>query len=87
MVARRQQLKRPLKAYFHENFWLTTAGNFSNSALICSLLEMGADRILFSVDWPFQDNREGVKFMEHAPIGPADRARIFGPNAAALLGL
>jgi 2,3-dihydroxybenzoate decarboxylase len=87
MVSRRAQLKRPLKDYFHDHFWVTTAGNFSNSALVCCLLEMGADHVLFSVDWPFASNVEAVRFLEHASIGPHDRAKIFGATAAALLKL
>src|SRR5213078_3790692 len=38
---------------FREHFWITTSGNFSTPALVCCLLEMGADRILFSIDYPF----------------------------------
>ncbi len=50
-------------------------------------MEMGADRILFSVDWPFASNTEGMAFIEAAPISPADRVKILGANAAALLKL
>ena len=39
--------------YFHANFYLTTSGNFRTQTLIDAILEIGADRILFSVDWPF----------------------------------
>ena len=38
---------------FCNNFWITTSGNFSNPALLCCVMEMGIDRILFSVDYPF----------------------------------
>ncbi len=32
---------------FCGNFYITTIGNFSNPALLCCILEMGVDRILF----------------------------------------
>ncbi len=86
-INRRVQLKRPLRDYFHDHFWITTAANWSQPALVCSLLEMGADRIMFSVDWPFASNTEGRAFMDAAPISQADRAKILGGNAAALLKL
>lgn len=86
-ISRRAALKRPLREYFHENFWITTAANFSNPALACSLMEMGVDRILFSVDWPFASNIEGRRFIDCAPISAHDRAKILGANAAALLRL
>ena len=83
----RAALKRRLVDYFHDHFWITTAANWSYPALVCTLMEMGADRILFSVDWPFASNVEGRTFMDRAPISDLDRAKILGANAAALLRL
>jgi 2,3-dihydroxybenzoate decarboxylase len=86
-INRRIALKRPLQDYFHENFWLTTAANFSQPALACCLMEMGADRILFSVDWPFASNTAGRQFIDAAPLSVHDRAKILSRNAIALLRL
>jgi 2,3-dihydroxybenzoate decarboxylase len=83
----RAGLKRPLREYFHQHFWITTAANWSTPALVCSLMELGAERILFSVDWPFASNTEGRAFMDGAPISEEDRVKILGGNAAALLKL
>ncbi len=38
---------------FCNHFYITTSGNFSNPALLCCVQEMGVDRILFAIDWPF----------------------------------
>ncbi len=52
-------LKRPgqkgmsFRDIFSNNFYVTTSGNFSNPALLCCVMEMGIDHILFAVDWPF----------------------------------
>lgn len=86
-INRRIALKRPLQDYFHENFWLTTAANFSNPALTCCLMEMGVDRILFSVDWPFASNIAGRNFIDAAPVSAHDRAKILAMNAIELLKL
>ncbi len=86
-ISARMRLKRRLTEYFHDHFWITTAANWSNPALVCTLMEMGADRVLFSVDWPFASNSEGRAFMDAAPISAADRSKILGSNAAALLKL
>ena len=65
-LAHRQALSRPGNAgmafsdTFREHFYITTSGNFSNPALLCSVMEMGVDRILFSVDWPFVSNMDGI---------------------------
>ncbi len=87
ILTRRANLKRRLVDYFHDNFWITTAANWSYPALTCTLMEMGVDRVMFSVDWPFASNTEGRAFIDQAPISEQDRAKILGGNAAALLKL
>ena len=72
---------------FRSHFWITTSGNFSTPALLCCVMEMGADRILFSVDYPFVPNAPGVKWMNDVPLGPEDRAKILSGNARRLLKL
>jgi 2,3-dihydroxybenzoate decarboxylase len=78
-------LKREFADYFRENFWITTSGNFSQPALMCCLMELGVERVMFSVDWPYNKNTDGVKFIENAPISPADKRKILSENAAAVL--
>lgn len=72
---------------FSEHFWVTTSGHFSNPALLCTMMELGVDRIMFSVDWPFSSNKEGVDWLNAAPVCAEDRAKIFSGNAARLLRL
>jgi predicted TIM-barrel fold metal-dependent hydrolase len=72
---------------FRNHFWITTSGNFSTPALLCCVMEMGADRILFSVDYPFVPNPPGVHWMRDVPLGPEDRAKILSGNARRLLRL
>jgi len=77
--------KSSFRDTFREHFWITTSGNFSTPSLICCVLEMGVDRILFSVDYPFVPNPPGVRWMEDVPLGPEDRAKILSGNAKKLL--
>jgi 2,3-dihydroxybenzoate decarboxylase len=77
----------PFRDTFRSHFWITTSGNFSTPALLCCVMEMGADRILFSVDYPFVSNPPGVKWMDTVPLGPEDRAKILHGNAVRLLKL
>ena len=72
---------------FNRNFWITTSGNFSTPALICSMLEMGVDRILYSVDWPFVRNMPGTKWVQELQISNDDKLKILSGNACRLLGL
>ncbi|HEX6692878.1 MAG TPA: amidohydrolase family protein [Burkholderiales bacterium] len=77
----------PFRDTFRNHFWITTSGNFSTPALLCCVMEMGADRILFSVDYPFVPNPPGVKWMDTVPLGPEDRNKILHGNAIRLLKL
>ena len=75
----------PFRDIFCEHFYITTSGNFSNPALLCTVMEMGVDRILFSVDWPYVDNAPGTTWMEDVPLSREDREKILHGNAQQLL--
>jgi predicted TIM-barrel fold metal-dependent hydrolase len=72
---------------FTEHFWITTSGNFSTPSLICSMLEMGSDRIMYSVDYPFVDNLPGTEWMRDVQISAEDKDKILSGNAKRLLRL
>ena len=79
--------KRTFTEYFCEHFYITTSGNFYTPALLCSIMATGADKIMLSVDWPFNDNKEAVDWLQGAPLSREDKTKILGGNAARLLGL
>jgi len=85
----RQQagLSRPLEEYMAANFHFTTSGMFTYPPLTCLLEVIGADRVMFSVDYPYSSNSEGRDFVMGAPIGEADREKLAFGNAERLLGL
>jgi 2,3-dihydroxybenzoate decarboxylase len=86
-------LKRPgqksisFRDIFCGHFYLTTSGNFSDPALLLCMMEMGIDRILFSVDWPFVPNPPAVQWMERLSISDADKEKMLFGNAKKLLRL
>jgi predicted TIM-barrel fold metal-dependent hydrolase len=80
-------LQRPLPEYFCENLHLTTSGFFSVPPFLNVLLEVGADRIMFAVDYPFSPNERGQAFLETMPVSPADKEKIAHGNAERLLRL
>ncbi len=80
-------MPRAFADYYRQHFWLTTSGAFSDAALACSIAEMGVDHVMFSVDWPFQSNVPGRKWLDAASVSEHDRALIYGANARKLLKL
>jgi gamma-resorcylate decarboxylase len=78
---------KPMMSYLRENFFITTSGAFRTPALLDTLLEVGADRVLFSVDYPYENMQEQSEWFESVPISDADRRKIGRDNAARLLKL
>ncbi len=79
--------KRKISEYFHDNVYITTAGNFRTQTLIDCILEVGADRILFSTDYPFEAVQEAAEWFDRASISEPDRRKIGRTNAQALFKL
>ena len=75
------------KETFSSHFYVTTSGHFSTPALLCALLELGADRVLFSVDWPFVENKPGTDWLATVPLSPEDKEKLANGNARRLLKL
>jgi 2,3-dihydroxybenzoate decarboxylase len=79
--------KRTMTEYFLSNFHVTTSGHFSTNVLHFAMATIGADRIMFSVDYPFEGNREAAEWFDRAEIAESDRFKMGRANALRLLGL
>jgi 2,3-dihydroxybenzoate decarboxylase len=49
--------------------------------------EIGAERVMFSVDYPFEDFSDAADWFDHAEISEADRRKIGRTNAMKLFKL
>ena len=76
--------KRTMAEYFRNNFHITTSGNFCTQSLIHAILTVGADRVLFAVDYPFEDHVQAAEWFDAAEIAEQDRMKIGRDNAKAL---
>jgi predicted TIM-barrel fold metal-dependent hydrolase len=86
-IAKRAGVKRAIADYFHENVYITTSGLFTAPPLYLALEVVGADRILFAVDYPYSSNEQGREFLDKLALSPADFEKITHRNAERLLGL
>jgi 2,3-dihydroxybenzoate decarboxylase len=73
--------------YFRKHFHVTTSGNFHTPSLANVVAEIGTDRVMFSVDWPFESVEEGATWFDQAAIGETERVRIGRENAIKLFKL
>ncbi len=78
------KLERPLGAYLRENVHYTFAGFNFPATFLDLLLEVGVERIMFSVDYPYGSMAEARAFLDHIPVSPVDRERIAHRNAERL---
>jgi 2,3-dihydroxybenzoate decarboxylase len=79
-------LQRLPSEYLRDNFYVTTSGNFCPPAFACTLEVMGADRVMFSVDYPMDDNQAGSEFLTSYPMDDATRRKVSSENAFRLFG-
>jgi len=80
-------MKRKIADYLNDNIWVTTSGQFHYPPFLCTLLQMGADRILFSTDYPFEEVSDAANWFDACQISETDRNKIGRQNAIDLFKL
>lgn len=73
--------------YFKDNFVITTSGMTYAPPLKLSNEVLGAEKILFAADYPYESVGEAVDFMDSAPVTESDRHKIYHANAEALFDI
>jgi 2,3-dihydroxybenzoate decarboxylase len=79
-------LQRLPSDYLRNNFHVTTSGNFCPPSFACTLEVLGADRVMFSVDYPMDDNATGAEFMASYSMDDPTRRMVSSENAIRLFG-
>ena len=85
LMRNKKHMKRRPWEYFQDHFYVTTSGYFTTPPFLCLLQVIGADRILFSVDYPYSPNSVGRSFLNTLPVGTEDMEKITHLNAERLL--
>jgi 2,3-dihydroxybenzoate decarboxylase len=65
-------LKRMPSEYLGTNIVFTNSGVFSPAVMLGTVLEVGADALMFSVDYPYESSYEAVKGFEQTTLSAAD---------------
>ncbi len=67
--------------YFRRNFVITTSGVEDPLALDYAINKLGADNVLWAIDYPYQPMQPAVAFMDAVPLDDETRAKVYGGNA------
>ena len=76
-----KKMARLPSEYFLDHFVITTSGVMSAPALKLSIEVLGAERIMFAADYPYESVEEGVAFMDTVDISETQRRQIYSGNA------
>ena len=80
-------LNHPISFYLRHNVHYTFGGFNFTPTFLDLLLEVGADRIMFSADHPYSSMAQARAFLDRLPVSDADKERIAHGNAERLLRL
>ena len=50
------------------NVVVTSAGVFADDPLLCAMKALGNDRVMFSVDYPFESMDDASKWLDHGTV-------------------
>lgn len=85
LAAARRGLKKTPAQYLTENLVVTCSGNFSAPAFLCTVMALGVDNVLFSVDWPYESNVTAVDFLKRQPLSNHEVEQVAHGNAERIL--
>jgi predicted TIM-barrel fold metal-dependent hydrolase len=80
-------LKHPVSHYFRNNIWITTSGCGYEPAIKFCMQEMGADRVLYAMDYPYQQSSDEVAAYDRMDISDEDKLKLMQTNAETVFRL
>jgi 5-carboxyvanillate decarboxylase len=89
--ARRYESMRPIDRkpsdYLRDNVWVTTSGMAWAPAIQFCRQVLGADRVLYAMDYPYEYVPDEVRYQDDLPLTTAEKKEFFQTNAERLFGL
>ncbi|EGI77056.1 amidohydrolase family protein [Hylemonella gracilis] len=80
-------LKKKPSDYLRENFWYTTSGMAWEPAISFVQQQMGMDRVMYAMDYPYQYELGEVTAMDALPLAPEHKKMFYETNAVSLFRL
>ncbi len=79
--------KRRASYYLSNNFHITTSGHFHSKPMLEAIEQMGLDRVMFSVDYPYEQMDVAGRWFDDLRLDNASKLQIGRENAKQLLSL
>jgi 5-carboxyvanillate decarboxylase len=80
-------LRKKVSEYIRENVYVTNSGvAWEPSIMMCHKV-MGADHVLYAMDYPYQFVPEEVKICDALPMSDLDKKKFFQTNAEKLFNI
>ncbi|HEY4365486.1 MAG TPA: amidohydrolase family protein [Bryobacteraceae bacterium] len=76
-----KKLQRTPSQYLRENVWITTSGMAWQPPILYAQSVLGADRVLYAMDYPYQFVPEEVAVTDGLPISGSDKKMLYQSNA------
>ena len=74
-------MKKSVTSYFHTNIYETTSGNFATELLKFHINQIGLDRIMYSIDYPWVSLRSVLVFPSLSWLGTSSSSCRWYPSA------
>lgn len=87
LIEGKRPLALPPSAYLRRNLYVTTSGQCDDVPLLAAIASLGAEHVLFSVDYPYEDSAVAGAFLDNAALDDATREKVARGNAMALMRL
>jgi 2,3-dihydroxybenzoate decarboxylase len=82
-----RKLQKPISEYIRSNVLVTTSGLYKPEALLCAIVALGEDRVLYSMDYPFVQPKASIDCFDNTPMSDAVREKVAHLNAERWLKL
>lgn len=80
-------LKKSISQTYKDNFYITPSGMFFDAQLQLTHTEVGADHLMYSLDYPYNHPADAAKFLRESGLSQEDQEKIAYRNAEQLLHL
>jgi 5-carboxyvanillate decarboxylase len=82
-----KKLDRKPSEYIKQNVCVTTSGMAWEPPILYAQSVLGADRVLYAMDYPYQFVPEEVKVTDNLPINDEDKKKLYQTNAERVFSL